>query len=102
MIELWQVASGQAPGRQTSAQVTLFKSVGTALQDLSLAIAVYRRARERGIGREPGEFPHVRPSANDREIRDKLVQACRVLFAEGHEHFYLGHVSARPHRPGRS
>jgi ribulose-5-phosphate 4-epimerase/fuculose-1-phosphate aldolase len=30
----------------------------------------------------------------DQEIREKLVQACRVLFTEGHEHFYLGHISA--------
>jgi L-ribulose-5-phosphate 4-epimerase len=31
----------------------------------------------------------------DQEIREKLAQACRVVFAEGHEHFYLGHISAR-------
>jgi ornithine cyclodeaminase/alanine dehydrogenase-like protein (mu-crystallin family) len=61
MAELWQVISGQRPGRANDEQITLFKSVGTALQDLSLAIAVYRRACERGIGRDAGEFPHIRP-----------------------------------------
>jgi L-fuculose-phosphate aldolase len=38
---------------------------------------------------------------SDEGVRQKLVQACRILFAEGHEHFYLGHVSARAHAPGR-
>ncbi|HLG70234.1 MAG TPA: ornithine cyclodeaminase family protein [Chloroflexota bacterium] len=61
MAELWQIVSGEKPGRTTPDQITLFKSVGTALQDLSLAIAVYQRARERGIGRDAGEFPHIRP-----------------------------------------
>jgi ornithine cyclodeaminase/alanine dehydrogenase-like protein (mu-crystallin family) len=61
IAELWQIVSGQKPGRQNDKQVTLFKSVGTALQDLSLAIAVYQAARERGAGRELGEFPHLRP-----------------------------------------
>ncbi|HEX6512627.1 MAG TPA: class II aldolase/adducin family protein [Chloroflexota bacterium] len=37
----------------------------------------------------------------DSDVRDKLVEACRVLFSEGHEHFYLGHVSARASTPGQ-
>jgi L-ribulose-5-phosphate 4-epimerase len=37
----------------------------------------------------------------DGEIREKLVQACRVLWHEGHEHFYFGHVSARASQPER-
>jgi L-fuculose-phosphate aldolase len=28
-------------------------------------------------------------------LRDQLIQACHVLARNGHEHFYLGHVSAR-------
>ena len=38
---------------------------------------------------------------SDQELRETLVQACRVLFAEGHEHFYLGHVSVRSSEPQR-
>lgn len=37
-------------------EITLFKSVGTAAQDLASAKAVYDIARERGIGRELGEL----------------------------------------------
>jgi L-fuculose-phosphate aldolase len=31
----------------------------------------------------------------DQALREQLALACRVLFAEGHEHFYFGHLSAR-------
>lgn len=31
----------------------------------------------------------------DTELRGLVVAACRILFHEGHEHLYLGHVSAR-------
>jgi ornithine cyclodeaminase/alanine dehydrogenase len=59
-VELWEFASGRHPGRQSPDDVTLFKSVGTALQDLALAAVVYRRARERGLGQDLGDFPHAR------------------------------------------
>ncbi|HEX6512626.1 MAG TPA: hypothetical protein VF157_10030 [Chloroflexota bacterium] len=61
MAELWRIVSGQAAGRVADTQLTLFKSVGTALQDLSLAIAIYRRAQERHVGQDAGDFPHIRP-----------------------------------------
>jgi ribulose-5-phosphate 4-epimerase/fuculose-1-phosphate aldolase len=31
----------------------------------------------------------------DQELRERLALACRVLFHEGHEHFYFGHLSVR-------
>lgn len=31
----------------------------------------------------------------DDSLRDLVAAACRILFNEGHEHLYLGHVSAR-------
>lgn len=40
-----------------------FKSVGTALQDLALAVAVLERAHERGFGRELGELCALKASA---------------------------------------
>src|SRR6266542_5785374 len=39
----------------------------------------------------------IRPSL---ELRQRVVDACHVLFNEGQEHFHLGHVSAR--EPGSS
>jgi ornithine cyclodeaminase/alanine dehydrogenase-like protein (mu-crystallin family) len=58
--ELWELLSGRRPGRQTPDQITLFKSVGTGLEDLAVAGAVYQRARERGLGQDLGEFPNAR------------------------------------------
>ena len=59
-VELWEVLDGRQRGRRSPGDVTLFKAVGTGLQDLSVAHAVYRRAAERGLGREIGDFPRPR------------------------------------------
>lgn len=42
------MVSGVAPGRTTDEQITLFKSVGTAMQDVVSAFAVYELAQQRG------------------------------------------------------
>jgi len=42
--------SGASAGRESDSQLTLYKSVGTALQDVIAADLVYRRARELGLG----------------------------------------------------
>ena len=49
--ELWQVVSGQVSGRESPDDVTLFKSLGMALWDVTSAKVVYDRAVEQGIGR---------------------------------------------------
>ena len=41
---------GKGAGRERDHQLTLYKSVGTALQDVIAADLVYRRARELGLG----------------------------------------------------
>lgn len=45
VAELAELAGGRHPGRQTPGEVTLFKSVGTALEDLCAAELVVKRAR---------------------------------------------------------
>jgi ornithine cyclodeaminase/alanine dehydrogenase-like protein (mu-crystallin family) len=62
-VELWELASGKQRGRTTDSDITLFKSVGTALQDLAIANAIYLRAKQRGVGRDVGNFPKMRPHA---------------------------------------
>ncbi len=49
---LGQVIAGMAPGREQPDEITLFKSVGLALQDVSTAHAVYRMAIEQKAGVE--------------------------------------------------
>ena len=52
LIEIGEVMVGSRPGRRAPAEVTLFESQGMAIQDLALAVRVFRIARERGIGTE--------------------------------------------------
>jgi ornithine cyclodeaminase len=46
------VVTGAVPGRTRADEITLFKSVGLAIQDISVAFHVQRRARELGVGQE--------------------------------------------------
>jgi alanine dehydrogenase len=48
--EIGEVVAGTRPGRQSAEEVTLFKSVGVAVEDVVAADLVYRAARE-GTGR---------------------------------------------------
>jgi ornithine cyclodeaminase len=47
---LGDVVAGVVPGRENSEEITLFKSVGLAIQDVSTALHVYKRAVELGVG----------------------------------------------------
>lgn len=60
LVELSEVVGAQRSLPSGPGQITMFKSVGNALQDLVLAIAVYQRAQERGIGTPVGEVPRIR------------------------------------------
>lgn len=50
VVELHQVVSGELPGRQSDADVVVFKSNGIAPWDLAVAHEVVRKARARGVG----------------------------------------------------
>lgn len=50
VTEVGEVAAGTAPGRAGGAQLTLYKSVGVAVQDAAAAALVLAAARERGAG----------------------------------------------------
>lgn len=50
--DLGQVVSGELPGRESDDEITLFKSVGLAIQDMSTAWQVYSLARSKGVGTE--------------------------------------------------
>ena len=48
--ELGELLTGQAPGRSSPQQITVFKSLGVAIEDLAAAHFVYEAAKERGEG----------------------------------------------------
>jgi ornithine cyclodeaminase/alanine dehydrogenase-like protein (mu-crystallin family) len=50
--DLGQVVNGSRPGRTDADQITLFNSVGLALQDVAAAAFVLSRARAAGVGTE--------------------------------------------------
>ena len=50
--ELGEIVNGTRPGRANDREVTLYKSVGVAVEDAAAAALVLRLARERGVGKQ--------------------------------------------------
>src|SRR5256886_1402284 len=48
--ELGEVLIGAHPGRTSRAEITLFKSLGLAIEDLAAAAHAYQKANEQGVG----------------------------------------------------
>lgn len=58
--ELWELAAGKV-SRSSEDQISLFKSSGNAMQDIAVAIGVYKLAIEQNKGRSIDHFPEVKP-----------------------------------------
>jgi alanine dehydrogenase len=52
VVELGEIIAGTAVGRSSDEEITLYKSVGVAVQDLAAAALALAAARERGVGQE--------------------------------------------------
>lgn len=50
--ELADVVAGDGPQRNSSFDITVYKAVGAALEDITVAARAYLHARERGVGEE--------------------------------------------------
>jgi len=61
VVDLWRVLAGQVEGRQSARQVTVFDSVGFALEDYSALRYAYDLARQHGLG----ERIELVPAAED-------------------------------------
>ncbi len=48
--EIGEIILGKKPGRENSDEVTIFDSVGMAIQDIVTAAMLYKRACEKGLG----------------------------------------------------
>jgi len=48
--EIGEILSGQVAGRQTKEEITLFKSLGLAVEDIASGHYVYQKALEKGLG----------------------------------------------------
>jgi ornithine cyclodeaminase/alanine dehydrogenase-like protein (mu-crystallin family) len=51
VLELGHIISGRYPGRANEQEITLFKSVGVAIEDLATAVKVFVEAKSQGVGR---------------------------------------------------
>jgi len=49
--EIGQIAADDIPGRESDSEVTFFKSVGLAIQDVATATLALQRAKELNLGR---------------------------------------------------
>jgi alanine dehydrogenase len=49
-VEIGELVAGQVTGRSNDGQLTLYKSVGVAVQDAAAAALILEAARDRGIG----------------------------------------------------
>jgi alanine dehydrogenase len=52
VAEIGEVFAGRHPGRESDEEVTLFKSLGMAVEDVATARFAYTRAQARGVGEE--------------------------------------------------
>lgn len=50
--EIGELLAGRVAGRRSAVEITLYKSVGIAVQDVAAARLAYAKARERGLGTE--------------------------------------------------
>ena len=51
ICELGELVTGKAAGRTSRSDLTLFKSLGIALEDMAFGELVYQRALAAGVGR---------------------------------------------------
>ena len=48
--EIGEVILGTKPGRENDEEITVFDTVGMAVQDMGMALSIYRKAQEQGVG----------------------------------------------------
>ena len=70
VTELWRVLTGQATGRRDAAQLTVFDSVGFALEDFSALRLMGRLAAELGLGQPVSLVPAM---ADPRDLYAELL-----------------------------
>lgn len=64
VTELWEVLSGLKAGRDSKEQVTVFDSVGFALEDYSALRFMYEAAQQDGVGERLNLIPALADPKN--------------------------------------
>jgi ornithine cyclodeaminase len=76
VVDLWKVLAGIEPGRQSAEQITVFDSVGFALEDYSTLRYVYDEALRRGIGRDVALVPTAN---NPKDLFQHVKQSASLI-----------------------
>lgn len=81
VTELWRVLSGEVAGRESAQQVTVFDSVGFALEDYSALRYLHTLAQARGAGIDVALIP---PAADPKNLFGDLAKTAtaRAEFAD--------------------
>ncbi len=91
VTELSQVLAGEEPGRRSDTEITVFDSVGFALEDFSTLRYLLDTATRLDIG--PGHRPGRRSAGSEEPVRVSIRQPCAVMAAcAGH----AGKTATRP------
>ncbi|MGF6778890.1 ornithine cyclodeaminase [Paraburkholderia sp. GAS334] len=72
VVELWRVLRGETAGRESAAQVTVFDSVGFALEDYSALRYLHALAQEHDVGIDVALIP---PAADPKDLFGELATA---------------------------
>lgn len=78
VTELWRVLAGQAPGRRSADEITVFDSVGFALEDFTALRLVQQLADELGLGVPLELIPTL---ADPKDLFSQLLPAATALKA---------------------
>jgi ornithine cyclodeaminase len=78
VTELWRVLAGHAPGRRNAAEVTVFDSVGFALEDFAALRLMGALAKGLGLGQAVDLIPDM---ADPKDLFSQLLGAAPNLRA---------------------
>ncbi len=78
VTELWRVLNGLDPGRRSGAEVTIFDSVGFALEDFSALRLMAELAQGLGLGQHLDLIPRM---ANPKDLFSELSLAASQRLA---------------------
>jgi ornithine cyclodeaminase len=71
VTEIWRVLQGQVAGRRSAEEVTLFDSVGFALEDFSALVLMSELARQLGLGQRVALIPAL---ADPKDLFSQLAK----------------------------
>jgi|SRR6185437_442987 len=80
--EYWELVTGKKPGRENSEEVTIYDSVGFALEDYSALRLVYDLANKYNLGQDLGLIPPIKDPKNLYQVLNKANE----VIAEEYEY----------------